>query len=168
MPSIRILAVGGTIDKVYFDALSEYEVGAPYAVELLEELKLNLDCEVTSLMRKDSLEMDDADRQSVREAVSKAEESLIVITHGTDTMVETAAALQPLFAEADFNKTVVLTGALAPAIFKRSDAMFNMGAALTAVQTCAPGVYIAMSGEVFAAGAVRKDREAQRFVASEA
>ena len=168
MPSIRILAVGGTIDKVYFDALSEYEVGAPYAVELLEELKLNLDCEVTSLMRKDSLEMDDADRQSVREAVSKAEESLIVITHGTDTMVETAAALQPLFAEADFNKTVVLTGALAPAIFKRSDAMFNMGAALTAVQTCAPGVYIAMSGELFAAGAVRKDREAQRFVANEA
>jgi L-asparaginase len=166
MSGIRILTVGGTIDKVYFDALSEYEVGAPYALELLEELKLNLDCRVSSLMRKDSLEMDDADRQIVREAVSNAEESLIVITHGTDTMVDTAAALQPLFDEPEFNKTIVLTGALAPAIFKRTDAMFNMGAALTAVQTCNPGVYIAMSGEIFAAGAVRKDREAQRFVAS--
>ncbi|MDF1766467.1 MAG: asparaginase domain-containing protein [Gammaproteobacteria bacterium] len=166
MQAIRILTVGGTIDKVYFDALSEYEVGVPYALEILEELNLNLDCRVTSLMRKDSLEMVDEDRALVRQAVADAEENLIVITHGTDTMVDTAKALEPLFDQADFTKTIVLTGALAPAIFKKSDAMFNIGAALTAVQTVAPGVYIAMSGEVFAANAVVKDREGQRFVAT--
>ena len=165
MRAIRIFTVGGTIDKVYFDALSEYEVGMPYALEMLEELNLNLDCRVTSLMRKDSLEMDDADREIVRSAVGEAEEELLVITHGTDTMVDTAKALQPLFVESDFTKTIVLTGALAPAIFKKSDAMFNLGAALTAVQTMKPGIYIAMSGEVFPFDAVKKDREGQRFIA---
>ena len=165
MQAIRLLTVGGTIDKVYFDALSEYEVGMPYALEILEELNLNLDCRVTSLMRKDSLEMDDGDRELVRQAVASAEENLIVITHGTDTMVDTAAALHPLFAEPGFSKTIVLTGALAPAIFKKSDAMFNIGAALTAVQTMTAGIYIAMSGEIFAFDAVKKDREGQRFVA---
>ncbi len=165
MQTIRIFTVGGTIDKVYFDALSEYEVGMPYALEILEELNLNLDCHVTSLMRKDSLEMDDADRELVRQAVEGADENLIVITHGTDTMVDTAKALHPLYADTGFNKTIVFTGALAPAIFKKSDAMFNIGAALTAVQTMKPGIYIAMSGEVFAFDAVKKDRAAQRFVA---
>jgi L-asparaginase len=147
MQAIRILCVGGTIDKVYFDALSEYEVGVPYALEMLEELNLNLDCRVTSLMRKDSLEMDDADRELVRDAVAKTDEELIVITHGTDTMVNTAGALSSLYKDENFNKTLVLTGALAPAIFKKSDA------------------YIAMSGQVFAYDAVKKDREGQRFVA---
>ena len=97
MQAIRLLCVGGTIDKVYFDALSEYEVGVPYALEMLEELNLNLDCRVTSLMRKDSLEMDDADRELVRDAAAKTEEALIVITHGTDTMVYTANALSSLY-----------------------------------------------------------------------
>ena len=166
MQAIRIFTVGGTIDKVYFDALSEYEVGMPYALEILEELNLNLDCRVSSLMRKDSLEMDDSDREIVRRAVGEAEEDLIVITHGTDTMVDTAKALHPLFAGECFAKTIVLTGALAPAIFKKSDAMFNIGAALTAVQTMQPGIYIAMSGEVFSFDAVRKDREGQRFVSA--
>lgn len=131
MQAIRILCVGGTIDKVYFDALSEYEVGVPYALEMLEELNLNLDCRVTSLMRKDSLEMDDADRALVRDAAAQTEEELIVITHGTDTMVDTANALSSLYSEKSYTKTIVLTGALTPAIFKKSDAMFNLGAALT-------------------------------------
>ena len=165
MQAIRLLCVGGTIDKVYFDALSEYEVGVPYALEMLEELNLNLDCRVTSLMRKDSLEMDDADRELVRDAAAQTEEALIVITHGTDTMVDTANALSSLYSEKSYTKTIVLTGALTPAIFKKSDAMFNLGAALTAVQTMKPGIYIAMSGQVFSFDAVKKDREGQRFVA---
>ena len=165
MQAIRILSVGGTIDKVYFDALSEYEVGVPYALEMLEELNLNLDCRVISLMRKDSLEMDDADRALVRDAAAQTEEELIVITHGTDTMVDTANALSSLYSENSCTRTIVLTGALTPAIFKKSDAMFNLGAALTAVQTMKPGIYIAMSGEVFSFDEVKKDREGQRFVA---
>jgi len=79
MQAIRILCVGGTIDKVYFDALSEYEVGVPYALEMLEELNLNLDCRVTSLMRKDSLEMDDADRALVRDAQRRPKRSLLLL-----------------------------------------------------------------------------------------
>ena len=165
MQAIRILCVGGTIDKVYFDALSEYEVGVPYALEMLEELNLNLDCRVTSLMRKDSLEMDDADRALVRDATAQTEEELIVVTHGTDTMVDTANALSSLYSEKSYTKTIVLTGALTPAIFKKSDAMFNLGAALTAVQTMKLGIFIAMSGQVFPFDAVKKDREGQRFVA---
>ena len=104
MQAIRILCVGGTIDKVYFDALSEYEVGVPYALEMLEELNLNLDCRVTSLMRKDSLEMDDADRALVRDAAAQTEEELIVITHGTDTMVDTANALSSLYSEKSYTR----------------------------------------------------------------
>ena len=166
MQAIRRLCCGGSIDKVYFDALSEFEVGVPYALEMLEELNLNLDCRVTSLMRKDSLEMDDADRALVRDATAQTEEELIVITHGTDTMVDTANALSSLYSEKSYTKTIVLTGALTPAIFKKSDAMFNLGAALTAVQTMKPGIYIAMSGQVFSFDAVKKDRESQRFVAA--
>jgi L-asparaginase len=116
-------------------------------------------------MRKDSLEMDDADRALVRDAAAQTEEELIVITHGTDTMVDTANALSSLYSEKSYTKTIVLTGALTPAIFKKSDAMFNLGAALTAVQTMKPGIYIAMSGQVFSFDAVKKDREGQRFVA---
>lgn len=160
MSTIRIFTVGGTIDKIYFDAKSSYEVGPPNITEVLSSLSLNLDYEVVSLMQKDSLEMTDADRELVRRAVLDASEEQIVITHGTDTMVDTAAVLASLSA-----KTIVLTGALSPALFKNSDAMFNIGAALTAAQTKTPGVYIAMNGVVFDHDRVRKDVENNRFVA---
>lgn len=160
MSTIRIFTVGGTIDKIYFDAKSSYEVGPPNITEVLSGLSLNLDYEVVSLMQKDSLEMTDADRETVRCAVSEAREEQIVITHGTDTMVDTAAVLASLP-----GKTIVLTGALSPALFKNSDAMFNIGAALTAAQTKPPGVYIAMNGVVFDHDRARKDVENNRFVA---
>lgn len=160
MSTIRIFTVGGTIDKIYFDAKSSYEVGPPNITEVLSSLSLNLDYEVVSLMQKDSLEMTDADRELVRRAVSEASEEQIVITHGTDTMVDTAAVLASLP-----DKTIVLTGALSPALFKNSDAMFNIGAALTAAQTKPPGVYIAMNGVVFDHDRVRKDVANNRFVA---
>ena len=159
MSTIRIFTVGGTIDKIYFDAKSSYEVGPPNITEVLSGLCLNLDYDVVSLMQKDSLEMTDGDRELVRKAVSEAAENQIVITHGTDTMVNTAEVLSSIA-----NKTIVLTGALSPALFKNSDAMFNIGAALTAAQTKAPGVYIAMNGVIFDHDKVRKDVENNRFV----
>jgi L-asparaginase len=160
MSLIRIFTVGGTIDKIYFDAKSSYEVGPPNITEVLSGLSLNLDYEVVSLMQKDSLEMTDADRETVRQAVTAAPENEIVITHGTDTMVDTARVLDTIP-----NKTIVLTGALSPALFKNSDAMFNIGAALTAAQIKDAGVYIAMNGVIFDYDKVRKDVENNRFVA---
>tara|TARA_R110002073_G_scaffold73578_2_gene179990 strand:+ start:913 stop:1398 length:486 start_codon:yes stop_codon:yes gene_type:complete len=159
MSRIRIFTVGGTIDKIYFDAKSSYEVGPPNITEVLSGLSLNLDYEVVSLMQKDSLEMTDADREAVRLAVSDAAEHQIVITHGTDTMVTTAEVLKSVS-----DKTIVLTGALSPALFKNSDAMFNIGAALTAAQIKPAGVYIAMNGVIFDYDKVRKDVENNRFV----
>lgn len=160
MSLIKIFTVGGTIDKIYFDAKSSYEVGPPNITEVLSGLSLNLDYDVVSLMQKDSLEMTDSDRETVRRAVSEASEDKFVITHGTDTMTNTAEALQAIP-----NKTIVLTGALSPALFKNSDAMFNIGAALTAAQTKPPGVYIAMNGVVYDHDKVRKDVENNRFMA---
>ena len=160
MSLIRIFTVGGTIDKIYFDAKSSYEVGPPNITEVLSGLSLNLDYEVVSLMQKDSLEMTDADRETIRQAVTASPENEIVITHGTDTMVDTTRVLHTIP-----NKTIVLTSALSPALFKNSDAMFNIGAALTAAQTKLAGVYIAMNGVIFDYDKVRKDVENNRFMA---
>lgn len=159
MNHIKIFTVGGTIDKVYFDAKSTYEVGPPNIAEVLSDIHLNLDFEVTSLMQKDSLEMTDEDRETVREAVSATDSNMIIITHGTDTMVLTANALKNIE-----GKTIILTGALAPALFKSSDAMFNIGCAITAAQTKLPGTYIAMNGQIFDYDKVRKDVPNNRFV----
>lgn len=155
---IQVFCVGGTIDKIYFDAKSKYEVGAPAIGKMLNQIAVNLDIEVTSLMAKDSLEMTDADRQAIAEAVGACDADKIIITHGTDTMPETARSLSNIS-----NKAIVLTGALAPAIFKDSDAMFNVGGALAAVQALESGVYIVMNGELFDATNVRKDVENNCF-----
>lgn len=159
MQTIQVFTVGGTIDKIYFDAKSTYEVGPPNIGEILEGLSLNPQFQVTSLMQKDSLEMTDEDREAVLSAVQSSDASRIIITHGTDTMVKTANLLS-----AAVDKTIVLTGALEPARFKTSDAMFNIGSAITAVQTKEPGVYITMNGEVFDHDKVVKDVEKNRFV----
>lgn len=155
---ISIIAVGGTIDKVYFDAKSQYEVGPPNIERVLGELNLSIDYSVTSLMRKDSLDMTEEDRKLIAMTVAGDACTRILITHGTDTMVQTAEALQQVA-----GKTVVLTGALEPALFKTSDAVFNIGCALGAVQSLPPGVYIAMNGRVFRSGHVRKNLEQNRF-----
>lgn len=156
---VRIFCVGGTIDKIYFDAKSKYEVGAPSIGKILREHDVGVDYAVTSLMAKDSLDVTDQDRQIIRDAVTDTNEDRIIITHGTDTMVETATVLADVQ-----NKTIVLTGALAPAIFKDSDAVFNVGCALAAVQTLAAGVYITMNGQVFDYDKVVKDVANNRFV----
>lgn len=158
--SILILTTGGTIDKLYFDALSEYQIGDSVVDRILRTGLVAVPWRVQELMRKDSLELTDDDRAVIADAVRAAPETRIVITHGTDTMTDTAHALAGIA-----GKTVVLVGALAPARFADSDATFNLGMAFAAVQVAPPGVHIAMNGTVFAGDRVRKDRAAHRFVA---
>ena len=157
---IRFLTTGGTIDKIYFDALSQFEVGESQVEHILKEGLVQFDYEIVSLLQKDSLELTDADRAMLRDYIESDEGRFFVITHGTDTMAETAEALQGLT-----GKTIVLTGALTPARFRTTDAIFNVGMAVAAVQASPPGVYIAMSGQVFTAGEVRKNRSENRFEA---
>jgi len=157
---IKIFATGGTIDKVYFDAMSTYQVGPPNIAAVFEELKLGFTYTIESLMKKDSLELSDADRAIIYEAVKGAPDDKILITHGTDTMVATARRLADIQA-----KTIVLTGALKPALFKTTDAVFNIGCAVSAVQTLTPGVYIVMNGCVFRHDQVRKNIEEGIFEA---
>jgi L-asparaginase len=157
--SILILTTGGTIDKIYFDALSEFQVGETQIGQLLQLGRVKMPVEIRELMRKDSLELDAADRAKIREAVASAGQSRIVITHGTDTMTETAAALAGIK-----DKAIVLVGALAPARFTESDAPFNLGMAFATAQIAPPGVYITMNGTVFHADKVVKDRARGEFV----
>ncbi|MEJ2134858.1 MAG: asparaginase domain-containing protein [Desulfofustis sp.] len=158
MENILILTTGGTIDKIYFDANSTYEVGPPNISTLLAELNLSISYRIVPVLRKDSLDLTDDDRQLIYHQAAACEETRILITHGTDTMIETGAALQTIP-----GKTIVLTGALQPALFKTSDALFNIGCGLAAVQTLDSGVYIAMSGRIFECSKVRKNHRTHRF-----
>ena len=155
---IKFITTGGTIDKIYFDDLSQFEVGESQVQHILAEGLAGFDFEIVPLLHKDSLELTAEDRQKIRDFIAADEASLFVVTHGTDTMPQTAEALVGIE-----GKTIVLTGALSPARFRSTDAVFNVGMAVAAVQVAAPGVYIAMSGRVFEAGAVRKNRAANRF-----
>lgn len=152
---IRFLTVGGTIDKVYFDKLSQYEVGPPGVERILRDLPVAFDYEIQSLLRKDSLDMTDEDRQLVVQAVRQSPERLIVITHGTDTMIQTARLLVGIP-----DRRVVLTGAMQPANFHNTDAIFNIGQAVGVLMSGPDdGVFLAMSGRVFDPFRVRKNRE---------
>ncbi|MFK8016693.1 MAG: asparaginase domain-containing protein [Gammaproteobacteria bacterium] len=155
---MQILTTGGTIDKIYFDANSEFQVGEPQIIRLLQEANVSFDYDVRSILRKDSLEMNDDDRALIRQHVEESSDERVLITHGTDTMVHTASALGELP-----NKTVVLTGAMQPARIHSSDAVFNIGCAVIAAQMLDPGVYIAMHGQIFDPGNTRKNLSAQRF-----
>lgn len=155
---IRFITTGGTIDKVYFDALSQYEVGDSPLKQILSEGLVDIEYDIVALLQKDSLELTAEDRVQLRDFVANDPADRYVITHGTDTMPQTADALAEIP-----GKTIVLTGALTPARFRTTDAVFNVGMAIAAVQTCAPGVYIAMNGQVFPAGQVRKNRAENRF-----
>ena len=155
---IRFISTGGTIDKIYFDASSNFEVGDSQVRHILAEGLVGFDYDVVPLFRKDSLEMTAGDRQQLRDFIRGDDAKLYVITHGTDTITETAAVLQTIS-----DKSMVLTGALSPARFRSTDAVFNVGMAVAAVQLVPPGVYIVMNGEVFAAGETVKNREANRF-----
>lgn len=157
---LHVFTTGGTIDKVYFDANSQFAVGEPMASFILHEAGVAFDVECTALFRKDSLELTDEDRRVIHEAVATSKAQYILITHGTDTMTETGRCLMDIP-----GKTIVLTGSLSPARFQESDAAFNIGCAIGALQCASQGVYIAMNGQVFAADKVRKNREKQCFEA---
>ena len=153
-----IITTGGTIDKIYYDALSDYSVGESEVPRLLAHGHVSIQWEVVSLMRKDSLELTDADRRLIRRTVENTEYRRILITHGTDTMAVTGQFLRGIS-----DKTIVLTGALLPARFRDNDAIFNIGFALAAAQTLVGGVYICMNGRIFTPDNVRKNRESNRF-----
>jgi L-asparaginase len=155
---IKIFTTGGTIDKVYFDAKDAYTVGEPQIADILREANAALEWEVATLFRKDSLDLTETDRALLVEHVRNELCERVLVTHGTDTMVASARALQAVT-----GKTVVLVGSLSPARFKSSDAEFNIGFAVAAVQLLPPGVYIAMNGRVFTPDAVRKNRALNRF-----
>jgi L-asparaginase len=155
---IRFITTGGTIDKIYFDARNNYEVGDSPVQEILAESHATIDFDILSLLRKDSLDLTDDDRKLIRETIVQSRQKHIVVTHGTDTMIETAKVLLGIP-----QKVIVLTGSLNPARFRQSDAVFNVGAAVAAVQCLPAGVYIAMGGRIFTPDRVRKNRERNRF-----
>ena len=155
---IKIYTTGGTIDKVYFDQKSDYQVGDPQANGVLERANVVLDYEVESIIRKDSLDFTEEDRELIRKKVASTPLERVVITHGTDTMIDTAKVLKNIS-----GKTIVMTGSMYPAQFRDSDAVFNIGGAVTAAQILGPGVYIVMNGRVFKPNQVRKNAELNRF-----
>ncbi|MDW8479977.1 MAG: asparaginase domain-containing protein [Xanthomonadales bacterium] len=158
MDALLIVTTGGTIDKIYFDEKSDYQVGEPQIGRILSEIGVAFRYRVIPLLRKDSLHLTDQDRALIRAVVAAQEERHVLITHGTDTMVETAKALLGLA-----GKVIVLTGALNPALFRGSDAVFNIGTAVGAVQALTEGVYIAMNGRIWDPRRVRKNAELNRF-----
>jgi L-asparaginase len=162
--TIRILVTGGTFDKEYNELTGSLDFKDTHLPEMLRLGRCRVDVEVRTLMMIDSLEMTDVDRALVVEACRQAAESRLLITHGTDTMVETAAALAAALPPAS-GRTIVLTGAMIPYAFGSSDGLFNLGSALSFVQALPPGVYIAMNGRCFEWDRVRKNRETGVFEA---
>ncbi len=158
MLQLQIFTTGGTIDKVYFDALSEFQIGEPVIDSILKQMNVGFNYQVEALMRLDSLDMTDDNRGHIQRSVARSEAQHILITHGTDGMVETAGWLSKIE-----NKTIVLTGALQPAAFTNTDALFNIGCAIGAIQSLGVGVYIAMNGQIFPAYQVVKNRAEHRF-----
>ena len=157
---IKVFTTGGTIDKIYFDAKSSFEVGEPQIGQLLSEANVVFDYAVHPILQKDSLDITDADRQLIAETIAADPCERILVTHGTDTMIETAKALQVIP-----DKTIVLVGSMQPARFRISDAVFNIGYAIGVVQMAPHGVYVAMNGRMFDPLTSRKNVADNRFEA---
>lgn len=155
---IKIITTGGTIDKIYFDQKSQFQVGEPQISEVLREANITFDYEVQPLLRKDSLDLTDEDRRLIYETIKSDQCERFLITHGTDTMITTARKLQKIQ-----NKVMVLTGSMQPAKIRLTDAFFNIGYAIAAVQLLPSGVYIAMNGRIFKPDKARKNVEQNRF-----
>jgi L-asparaginase len=163
MSAIRILVTGGTFDKEYDELTGTLFFRDTHVDEMLRRGRARLDLSIETVMMIDSLEMNDAGRAAIVERCRAAAERAIVVTHGTDTMVDTARAL----AAAALGKTIVLTGAMVPYAFGSSDGLFNLGSALSFAQVLPPGVYVAMNGRHFRWDAVRKNRTTGTFEPSE-
>lgn len=161
---IRVLVTGGTFDKEYNELNGTLFFKDTHVPEMLRLGRSRVDVQVETLMMMDSLDMHDADRARIVEACRTALEPRIVVTHGTDTMVDTARAIATSGHAAVGAKTIVLTGAMVPYAFGSSDGLFNLGSALSFVQVLEAGVYVAMNGRCFRWDAVEKDRAAGVFV----
>ena len=157
--AIRIFITGGTFDKEYNELTGQLFFKDTHMNELLEKGRCRVPVEISTLMMIDSLEMTDHDRELIAQQCNQCEESRIVITHGTDTMGETAK----LLAEKVNDKTIVLTGAMIPIKFGSSDGLFNLGSALAFAQTLPAGVYVAMNGRYFHWDNVRKNKQTGIF-----
>jgi L-asparaginase len=155
---IKVFTTGGSIDKIYSTRESNFVVGEPQVSAIFLQASVVFDYEVESLFKKDSLELSDIDRWLIADKVRHAEERYILITHGTDTMISTALELLDIP-----GKVIVLTGAMQPAAFVYSDAAFNIGSAVTALQTLPEGVYLLMNGKVFDPRHARKNLELDCF-----
>ncbi|MDR2212286.1 MAG: asparaginase [Pseudomonadales bacterium] len=159
--SLHILVTGGTFDKEYDAVSGQLCFNDTHLPQLLAQARCQFAFPITTLMLKDSLDLDDADREVIARACHWVSQQRIVLIHGTDTMTDTAEAL----VREGLGKTVVLTGAMVPYVFDQSDALFNLGSAMSLAQVLPAGVYIAMNGEVFRWDKVRKNRELGRFEA---
>jgi L-asparaginase len=157
--TIRIIITGGTFDKEYDELNGSLSLRDSHLPDMLKRGRSRLDLKVRTVMMIDSLDMTDEDREVIYQNCLKSEEKNILITHGTDTMVETAQYL----AKRIKNKTIVLTGAMVPYVFGSSDGMFNLGSALAFVQNLPRGTYIAMNGKFFKENNVRKDTKTGYF-----
>jgi L-asparaginase len=160
---IRVLVTGGTFDKEYNELTGSLFFKDTHLPEMLRLGRSRIDVSISTLMMIDSLEMTAADRARIVDECGRAAEARILVTHGTDTMVDTAAALAAAGSVA--GKTIVLTGAMIPYAFGSSDGLFNLGSALSFVQALPPGVYIAMNGRCFDWNRVRKNRDTGTFEA---
>lgn len=158
MNKLNILTTGGTIDKLYYDDKSDYQIGEPEIGRILRAMNVAFEWEIRALLRKDSLHLNDGDRSLIKQAILSSSDQHFLITHGTDTMVETATALGDIG-----ERVIVMTGALNPARFIDSDAVFNIGCAVGAVQCLTPGIWIAMNGRIWDHTKVRKNRAENRF-----
>jgi L-asparaginase len=162
---IRILITGGTFDKQYDEIHARLVFRESRVGEMLRLGRCHVDVHLRTIMMIDSLDMSDADRDAIVQNCRQCEETRVVITHGTDTMVDTARALAR--SSGVEGKTIVLTGAMVPYAFGSSDGMFNLGSALSFVQVLPPGVYLAMNGRYFPWDAVRKNKQTGVFEAVE-
>jgi L-asparaginase len=162
---IRILVTGGTFDKQYDELTGRLFFKDTHVPEMLRRGRCRLDVTVDTVMMIDSLDRDAAGRAEIVARCRDSEEKALVITHGTDTMVETAQALA---AAGLSGRTIVLTGAMVPFAFGSSDGLFNLGSALSFVQILPPGVYVAMNGQCFRWDRVRKNKDSGIFEAAEA
>ena len=159
---ISCFTAGGTIDKIYFDKKDDYQVGDSIINQILRDANVTFSFSCRMIIKKDSLDITIADRSLIFDAVSGCPDRHILITHGTDTIIETAKFLTSIP-----EKTIVLTGSMQPARFRNSDAVFNIGFALASVQILPPGVYIAMDGRIFDPDRAVKNIDLNRFESTE-
>ena len=155
---IKIFTTGGSIDKLYSSQESNFVIDAPQIKNILAEANVTIDYEIVSLLKKDSLDITHEDRSYIFEKIRTDPADRILITHGTDTMLETAKTLQEIT-----DKTIVFTGAFHPAAFKKTDAYFNVGAAFLAVQNLTPGIYIVINGRAFEPSQAQKNVKVDIF-----